>query len=60
MLDKAVDVSKLGESPRPSSLSVEPQMVPKSLPPILEELLEQEPELEKAPLLPVEDVIVGN
>lgn len=60
ILDSAVDVSKLGESPKPSSLSVEPQIVPKSLPPVLEELLEQEPELENAPLLPVDEVMVGN
>lgn len=60
MLDNAVDVSKLGESPRPSSRSLELQIAPRSRPPLLEELLEQEPELEKAPLLPVDDVMAGN
>lgn len=60
MFDKAVEESKLGESPRPSSLSLEVQIAPRSLPPpLLEELLEHEPELEKAPLLPVDDVIGG-
>lgn len=61
MLDRAVDESKLGESPNPSSRSLELQMAPKSLPPpLLDELLEHEPELEKAPLLPVDEVIAGN
>lgn len=60
MLDRAVDVSKLGESPKPSSLSFELQIAPRSLPPLLDELLEHDPELEKAPLLPVDEVIVGN
>lgn len=58
MLDSAVVFSKLGESPKPSSLEL--QMAPRSpLPPELEELLEHDPELENAPELPVEDVIVG-
>lgn len=60
MLEIAVVLSKLGDSPKPSSLSFELQMAPKSpRPPALDELLEQEPELEKAPVLPVDDVIVG-
>lgn len=61
MLDNAVVLSKLGESPIPSSRSLELQMAPKSpRPPVLDELLEQDPELEKAPELPVEDVMFGN
>lgn len=60
MLDNAVDVSKLGESPSPSSRSLELQIAPKSRPPELDELLELELELEKAPLLPVDEVMFGN
>lgn len=61
MLLNAVVLSKLGESPSPSSRSLELQMAPRSpRPPVLEELLEQEPELEKAPELPVEEVMAGN
>lgn len=65
ILDNAVDVSKLGESPSPSSRSVDPQIVPRSLPPppplLVDELLleEHDPELENAPLLLVDEVMVG-
>lgn len=59
ILERAVVVfSKLGDSPSPSSLEL--QMAPRSpRPPELDELLEHEPLLEKAPELPVDDVIVG-
>lgn len=61
ILEIAVELSKLGDSPRPSSLSFELQMAPRSpRPPAFEELLEQDPELEKAPVLPVDEVMVGN
>lgn len=68
MLESAVAVSKLGESPSPSSRSLELHMAPRSPrpPEEVEELLElQDPELEKDepeelenPLL-VDEVIVG-
>lgn len=60
MFDNPALLSKLGESPRPSSLSLEAQIAPRSArPPELDELLlEQEPALEKAPELPVEEVIL--
>ncbi|CAH2012902.1 unnamed protein product [Acanthoscelides obtectus] len=48
----------VGESPSPSSLSLPLQMAPRSLP-LLLELLEHDPELEKAPLLPVDEVMAG-
>lgn len=65
MLDVAVDVSKLGDSPSPSSRSRDVfQMDTRSPmrpgPLLLDELLEHEPLLENAPELPVDDVIVGN
>lgn len=61
MLESIAELSKLGDSPEPSSLSFEFQIAPKSpRPPELEELLEQEPELEKALVLPVDDDMVGN
>lgn len=62
MLDVVVELSKLGDSPIPSSRSVF-QIDTKSLIllpwcPELLELLEHEPELEKAPVLPVDEPIV--
>lgn len=65
MLDVAVEVSKLGDSPSPSSLSRDVFQIETRSPILpgpleLEELLEHDPELEKAPELPVDEVIVGN
>lgn len=64
MLEVAVDVSKLGDSPKPSSRSSDVfQMDTRSPmrpgPLLLDELLEHDPELEKAPELPVDDVMAG-
>lgn len=65
ILEVVVDVSKLGDSPKPSSLSKDVfQMDPRSPtvpgPLELELELEQDPELEKAPELPVDEVMLGN
>lgn len=61
MLLSAVEESKLGESPSPSSRSFELQIAPRSpRPPELEDDDEHEPELEKAPVLPVDEVMLGN
>lgn len=63
ILDVAVDVSKLGDSPKPSSLSMDVFQIDTRSPILpgpleLELELEQDPELENAPELPVDDVMV--